>query len=78
VLRRRGESQNNRDPAPRYDAPQHRIAHKTDAYPESLCKTEKSIWEHYNEMAAVEDNIREVEWQDLADTILVFVCLNTL
>ena len=29
-------------------------------------------------MAAVEDNIREVEWRDLADTILVFVCLNTL
>ena len=29
-------------------------------------------------MAAVEDNIREVEWRDLADTILVFVCLTTL
>jgi len=25
-------------------------------------------------MAAVEDNIREVEWRDLADTVLVFVC----
>ena len=40
---------------------------------ESLGK-EKSIWEHYNEMAAVDDNIRAVEWRDLADTVLVFVC----
>ena len=51
---------------------------KADDIPESLGKNEKSIWEHYNEMAAVEDNIREVEWRDLADTILVFVCLSTL
>jgi len=29
-------------------------------------------------MAAVEDNIREVEWRDLADTVLVFVCPDTL
>ena len=29
-------------------------------------------------MAAVEDNIREVEWRDLADTILVFVYLSIL
>ena len=29
-------------------------------------------------MAAVDDNIREVEWRDLADTVLVFVCLSTL
>ena len=49
-----------------------------DDIPESLGKHEKSIWEHYNEMAAVEDNIREVEWRDLADTILVFVCLSIL
>ena len=48
-----------------------------DVLPESHVK-EKSIWEHYNEMAAVEDNIREVEWRDLADTVLVFVCLDTL
>ena len=52
--------------------------HKVDAPPESLGKNEKSIWEHYNEMAAVEDNIRELEWRDLADTVLVFVCLDTL
>ena len=49
---------------------------KIDALPESHVK-EKSLWEHYNEMAAVEDNIREVEWRDLADTVLVFVSLNT-
>ena len=29
-------------------------------------------------MAAVDDNIREVEWRDLADTVLVFVCPNTI
>jgi hypothetical protein len=29
-------------------------------------------------MAAVEDNIREVEWRDLADTVLIFVCTDTL
>ena len=51
---------------------------KANGPPESVGKNEKSIWEHYNEMAAVEDNIREVEWRDLADTILVFVCLSTL
>ena len=28
-------------------------------------------------MAAVEDNIREIEWRDLADTVLVFVSLDT-
>ena len=39
--------------------------YKADAPPESLGKIEKSIWEYYNEMAAVEDNIREVEWRDL-------------
>ena len=29
-------------------------------------------------MAAVDDNIREIEWRDLADTVLVFVCVDTL
>ena len=57
--------------------PGHSITHNADGPPESVGKNEKSIWEHYNEMAAVEDNIREVEWRDLADTILVFVCLST-
>ena len=47
-----------------------------DAPAESL-GNEKSIWEYYNEMAAVEDNIREVEWRDLADTVLVFVRMDT-
>ena len=50
---------------------------RIDVPPESLGK-EKSIWEHYNEMAAVDDNIWEVEWRDLADTVLVFVCMCTL
>ena len=53
------------------------MSRKIDTLPESH-GNEKSIWEYYNEMAAVEDNIREVEWRDLADTVLVFVCLNTL
>ena len=51
------------------------MTHTIDVLPESL-GNEKSIWEYYNEMAAVEDNIREVEWRDLADTVLVFVCLD--
>jgi len=29
-------------------------------------------------MAAVHNNIREVEWRDLANTVLVFVCMHTL
>ena len=51
--------------------------YEINVLPESL-GNEKSIWEYYNEMAAVEDNIREVEWRDLADTVLVFVCPGTL
>ena len=51
------------------------IYRRVDVPPESL-GNEKSIWEYYNEMAAVDDNIREVEWRDLADTVLVFVCLD--
>ena len=51
---------------------------EADGPPESFGMNEKSIWEQYNEMAAVEDNIRGDEWRDLADTILVFVCLGTL
>ena len=51
---------------------------KADGSLESLGKNEKSIWEYYNEIAAVEDNIREGEWRDLADTILVFVRMSNL
>ena len=54
-----------------------RIASNIYGVPESL-GNEKSIWEYYNEMAAVDDNIREIEWRDLADTVLVFVCMDTL
>ena len=53
-----------------------KITYKVDTPPESL-GNEKSIWEYYNEMASVLDNIREVEWRDLADTVLVFVCVPT-
>ena len=52
------------------------MTHKIDTSLESL-GNERSIWEYYNEMAAVDDNIREVEWRDLADTVLVFVCVDT-
>jgi len=51
---------------------------KADAHPEAFGKKERSIWEYYNDMAAVEDNIRDVEWRDLADTVLVFVCPDAL
>lgn len=34
---------------------------------------EQSIWEHYNDMAATVDSIREREWGELADAILLFV-----
>ena len=53
------------------------ITQTFEVLPESI-GNEKSIWEYYNDMAAVEDNIREVEWRDLADTVLVFVCPDTL
>jgi len=49
------------------------MTHKINVLPASLGE-EKSIWEHYNEMAEVEDSIREVDWRDLADTALIFVC----
>ena len=52
------------------------ITRDIDDLTESL-GNDKSIWEYYNEMTAVDDNIREIEWRDLADTVLVFVCVNT-
>ena len=59
-------------------SPAREAIRRTNGPTESLGKTEKSIWEHYNEMAAVEDYIRGDEWRDLADTVLVFVRLSTL
>ena len=53
------------------------ITRRIDIFPGSL-GNEKSIWEYYNEIAAVEDNHREIEWRYLADTVLVFVCMDTL
>ena len=73
ILRRRSKGSHNRDPTVRRAALWDRMAHKIDVLPESL-GNEKSIWEYYNEMAAVVDDI-EVEWRDLADTVLIFVCM---
>ena len=41
----------------------------------SLCRTEKSVWEHHNELAAKMDEKQETAWNDMANTILVFVRL---
>jgi hypothetical protein len=40
---------------------------------DSLSGNEQSIWGHYNDMATTVDSLREREWSELADTILVFV-----
>jgi hypothetical protein len=39
----------------------------------SYSGTQKSIWDHYNDMARDVDILREMELTDLADTVLVFV-----
>lgn len=52
------------------------LIREADGSPEALGNDEKSVWEHYNEITAREDNTRDAEWRDLADTILIFVCLN--
>ena len=41
----------------------------------SLCRTEKSLWEHHNEIAAKLDEKQETAWNDMVNTILVFVRL---
>ena len=41
----------------------------------SLCRTEKSLWEHHNEIVAKLDEKQETAWNDMANTILVFVRL---
>ena len=44
----------------------------------SLPETEKSIWEHYNELVA-ELDAKQVEiWHDMADTTLLFVRAHSL
>jgi len=40
----------------------------------SLSETEKSIWEHYNELTAKLDATQKAEWDDMANNILIFVC----
>ena len=40
-----------------------------------LCRTNKSLWEHYNELTAKLDATQESMWDDMANTILIFVGL---
>ena len=37
--------------------------------------TEKSFWEHYNELAAKLDAEQEAVWHDMANSTLIFVRL---
>ena len=39
----------------------------------SLPETEKSIWEHYNELAAELDAAQVEIWHNIVDTMLIFV-----
>ena len=41
----------------------------------SLSGTEKSLWEHYNELAAKLDAEQEAVWHDMANSTLIFVRL---
>ena len=38
-------------------------------------RTEKSLWEHYNDLASKLDATQEAVWHDTANTILTFVRL---
>ena len=40
---------------------------------ESLSWTEKSLWEHYNELRAKIDARQEAVWHDMANGALIFV-----
>jgi len=42
----------------------------------SLPGTEKSLWEHYNELRAKLDAMQEALWNDLANTTLIYVRLH--
>ena len=39
----------------------------------SLPETQKSIWEHYNELAAELDATQVEIWHNIVDTMLIFV-----
>jgi len=39
----------------------------------SYSATQKTVWDHYNDMAIGVDTLRETELSELADTVLVFV-----
>ena len=41
----------------------------------SLPRTDKSLWEHYNELTAKLDEMRLAAWHDMANTTLIFVRL---
>ena len=41
----------------------------------SLSGTKKSLWEHYNELAAKLDAKQEAKWHDMANSTLIFVRL---
>ena len=41
----------------------------------SLSRTKKSLWEHYNELAAKLDAKQEAVWHDIANSTLLFVRL---
>ena len=53
------------------------IIRDIDGHLESL-RNKWSIWEYYNEIAAVHNKTWEIEWRDLAYTVLIFVRLGTL
>ena len=40
-----------------------------------LCRTEKSLWDHYNDLTAKLDATHGEVWNDMANTILIFVRL---
>ena len=46
--------------------------------PASFPETEKSIWEHYNELVAELDATQVKIWHDMADTTLLFVRAHSL
>ena len=41
--------------------------------PASPPGTDKSVWEHYNELMAELDASQEIKWHDMANSTLIFV-----
>ena len=42
-----------------------------------VSETEKSLWEHYNDLTAKLGATQKAEWEATADSILVFVRLSS-